>query len=60
MPPQETIYTPKELATQVAHQILNSYGFNHPGTVLDYDEAVEILVDYQLGKCPGQDTFPKL
>ena len=48
MPHQDTIPTPKEIATKKAGEILSKYGYNHPGTVIDYDNAVEILVDLLL------------
>ena len=48
MPPQDTIPTPKGIVTKRAREILSKYGYNHPGTVIDYDNAVEILVDLLL------------
>ena len=48
MPPQDTIYTPKELATKKAKEILSSHGFNDESKILSYEDAEEILVDLLL------------
>ena len=50
MPPKAIKEFALAKAEEKAKEILSNYGYNHPDTVIDYDNAVEIIVDLLMKK----------
>lgn len=50
MPPKAIKEFALAKAEEKAKEILSSYGYNHPDTIIDYDNAVEIIVDLLMKK----------